>query len=313
MEVIKTTSLHKEFGKQTVVNGIDLTVKQGEIYGFLGRNGAGKSTFINMLTGIILPSSGEFSLFSEKSLTPEIRRKVGVLPDYSTFYDHLTAMQHLRFFSKLCGVKAGKQHCLEVLDKVGMKEHANKKVGKFSFGMKKKLGIAQAIVHNPDLIFLDEPTSGVDAESAIQIQELIRELNRGGMTIFMTSHNLHEVEKICTRIAIMKKGRIMHEGTMDELRQKHNATMTIKLVHSPLASPKKEKTYAFLSKFSHNIEIGASETSVEIGKEDSIPIIIRGLSELGIDLFRVTADQPSLEEIFLEKKVSPQMTEKMHA
>ncbi|RSD28503.1 ABC transporter ATP-binding protein [Mesobacillus subterraneus] len=313
MDVIKTTSLRKEFGKQAVVNGIDLTVKQGEIYGFLGRNGAGKSTFINMLTGIILPSGGEFSLFSEKALTPEIRRKVGVLPDYSTFYDHLTAIQHLRFFSSLCGVKAGKKHCLETLDKVGMKEQANKKVGKFSFGMKKKLGIAQSVVHNPELIFLDEPTSGVDAESAIQIQELIRELNRGGMTIFMTSHNLHEVEKICTRIAIMKKGRITHEGTMDELRKMHNSTMNIKLVHSPLASPKKEKSYAFLSKFSHNILIGPTETSVEVGTEDSIPIIIRGLSELGIDLFRVTADQPSLEEIFLEKKGSPQTADKMHA
>lgn len=313
MDVIKTTSLSKDFGKQSVVKGIDLTVKQGEIYGFLGRNGAGKSTFINMLTGIILPSGGEFSLFSEKNITPELRRKVGVLPDYSTFYDHLTALQHLRFFSKLCGVKADKKHCLEILDKVGIKEHAHKKVGKFSFGMKKKLGIAQAIVHNPDLIFLDEPTSGVDAESAIQIQELIRELNRGGMTIFMTSHNLYEVEKICTRIAIMKKGRIIHEGTMDELRQVHNSTITIKLVHSPLSGQKKEKSYAFLSKLSHNILMGQNETSVEINKEASIPIIIRGLSELGIDLFRVTADEPSLEEIFLEKNSSSQIPDKMHA
>ncbi|WP_156482439.1 ABC transporter ATP-binding protein, partial [Parageobacillus toebii] len=188
MNVIEAAGITKIYGSKTVVDNVDLKVKKGEIYGFLGRNGAGKSTFINIITGIIKPTSGSFKLLDEPNLK-KVKHRIGVLPDYSTFYDSLTAIDHLKYYAKISGYKVSTEHCEYILKRVGLLEHAHKKAGKFSFGMKKKLGIAQAIIHNPDLIFLDEPTSGIDAESGLNIQKLIVNLQKEGKTIFMTSHN----------------------------------------------------------------------------------------------------------------------------
>lgn len=234
MNVIEAVNLSKKYGSKTVVNEVDLHVKKGEIFGFLGRNGAGKSTFINMITGIITPSAGSFKLLNESTLQ-HVHKRIGVLPDYSSFYDSLTALGHLNYYANINGYTLSNEDGKEVLERVGILEHANKKVGKFSFGMKKKLGIAQAIVHDPELIFLDEPTSGVDAESGISIRKLISELQQQGKTIFMTSHNLDEVEKICNRIAIMKDGEITHVGTIDELRARYSSSIQLELKHTPFS------------------------------------------------------------------------------
>ena len=144
---------------------------------------------------------------------------------------------------------------MEVLQLVGLESHAHKKTAKFSFGMKKKLGIAQAIIHDPELIFLDEPTSGLDAESAIHIQKLINDLQKRGKTIFMTSHNLDEVEKICTRIAIMKEGQIVKIGTMDELRAFYRSTITVKLKHSPIPKSEQVNLHQWLESVGRDIEM----------------------------------------------------------
>src|SRR5690625_2754634 len=178
MMMIETKQLKKSYGANEVVKGIDLFVEKGEIFGFLGRNGAGKSTFINMLTGIAQPSSGTYSLLGVTGSTDQVKRKIGVMPDYSTFYGSLNAIDHLKFLSALSGKPVGKQDCLKVLQLVGLNNQAHVKTEKYSFGMKKNLGIAQAIIHDPTLIFLDEPTSGLDAESAIHIQQLIHQLQK---------------------------------------------------------------------------------------------------------------------------------------
>ncbi len=171
MFAIETKDLSKSFGKTTVVKGINLQVQTGEVLGFLGRNGAGKSTFINMLTGIIRPTSGSFSLLGIDGPSDHVKKRIGVMPDYSSLYGNLTAKKHLKYLAGVSGKTVTNQQCIDVLRSVGLEEHANQKAVKFSIVMKKKLGIAQAIIHDPDLIFLDEPTSGLDAESTIEIQQ----------------------------------------------------------------------------------------------------------------------------------------------
>ncbi|WP_340084587.1 ABC transporter ATP-binding protein [Siminovitchia sp. FSL H7-0308] len=301
MFAIETKQLQKVYGATQVVKGIDLTVEKGEVFGFLGRNGAGKSTFINMLTGIIQPSSGTYSLLGVKGPNDQVKKRIGVMPDYSTFYGSLTALDHLKFLSALSGKPTGKHGCLEVLRLVGLEDHAQLKTAKFSFGMKKKLGIAQAIIHDPELIFLDEPTSGLDAESAIHIHKLIHHLQKEGKTIFMTSHNLDEVEKICTRIAIMKEGKVAKIGTMSELRSFYRSTLTVRIKHSPIPKTEELTLNQWLQTVGTDLERKESFITITIDHERKIAEIIRAFNQYKVDIYRVEVDEPSLEEIFLDE------------
>ncbi|MBA4536341.1 ABC transporter ATP-binding protein [Bacillus aquiflavi] len=301
MNVIEAHNMTKIYGPKTVVNNVNLIVKKGEIYGFLGRNGAGKSTFINMITGIVRPTSGEFKLLNESKLD-KVYHRIGVLPDYSTFYDSLTALGHLKYYSKINGYSISTKEGQSILDRVGLLEHANKKAGKFSFGMKKKLGIAQAIVHNPELIFLDEPTSGIDAESGLNIQQLILDLKAEGKTIFMTSHNLNEVEKICTRMAIMKDGSILNEGTLEDLRMRYSSSIEVEIKHSAFSNREIDLIPQFLNSIGKNVKTKGNKTSLVVNSEEKIPSIVRALTNHKIDIYRLNVNEPSLEEIFLDKR-----------
>ncbi|WP_071458874.1 ABC transporter ATP-binding protein [Bacillus massilinigeriensis] len=300
MKAIETKQLRKSYGKTEIVKGISLTVEQGEIFGFLGRNGAGKSTFINMLTGIIHPTSGSFSLLGMEGGDNMAKKYIGVMPDYANLYGSLTAMAHLKYFSALSGKPAAKAVCMEVLQQVGLDEHYNKKTAKFSFGMKKKLGIAQAIIHDPELVFLDEPTSGLDAESVLHIQRLIRDLQKRGKTIFMTSHNLNEVEKLCTRIAILKEGRIVQSGSMDELRAAFRSTINVNIKHSPIPASQQESLHQWLEEAGSNLELNDGEITITVESEQKISEMIRAFQQCRVEIYRVHVKEPSLEDIFLE-------------
>jgi ABC-2 type transport system ATP-binding protein len=301
MNIIETKGLTKSYGSLSVVKGVNLSIHKGEIFGFLGRNGAGKSTFINMLTGIIHPTSGEFSLLGEQVPNDIVKQRIGVMPDYVTFYSSLTPVKHLRMLAALSGKPVTKAQCIEILEKVGLLAHAYKKTSKFSFGMKKKLGIALAIIHDPELIFLDEPTSGLDAESVLVIQNLIKELQQMGKTIFMTSHNLDEVEKICTRIAIMKDGQIIKTGTIEQLRTFYRSTITVKVKHSDIPEKEKETIYQWLRINGTELKAADKHFIINVDEEKKIAEIIRALNRIKVDVLRVEVEEPSLEEIFLEK------------
>ncbi|WP_039043366.1 ABC transporter ATP-binding protein [Sporosarcina sp. ZBG7A] len=295
MNAISVRNLTKSYGRTKAVDSVNLHIKKGELFGFLGRNGAGKSTFINMLTGIIQPTTGEISLLELKN-TNTILKRIGVLPDYTAFYESMTALQHLSYFSSLQGAKKSKMECLTVLEKVGLVPHAAVKVGKYSFGMKKKLGIAQAIINEPDLLILDEPTSGVDAESAIHIQRLLLDLNKKGTTIFMTSHNLDEVEKICTRLAIMKDGRIVNEGTLSELKQKYTESLEVVMAISRRPS---SQLLMEATSITGALDVLESTMSFRATNDEMIQEVVRLLVNNGIGVHRISADQPNLEDIFL--------------
>ncbi|WP_273853408.1 ABC transporter ATP-binding protein [Guptibacillus spartinae] len=297
MYALETKGLTKIYGSKKVVNEIDLKVGQGSVFGFLGKNGAGKSTFINMLAGLIHPSSGSFTILGKQH---HQNQKIGVLPDYSTFYDDLTALQHLKYFSKLLNVKLTKSELLDLLQRVELEDAANVKAKKFSFGMKKKLGIAQALLNKPDILFLDEPTSGVDANAVLTIHRLIQDISKEGTTIFLTSHNLDEVEKLCDDIAIMNQGVITVRGSMQQLRDKHQNKLIVSLKHTQVNATQMSSLRPQLEDLASAIEWGENLTTLTVDGEWLIPEINRSFLHANVDVFRIVVDEPSLEEIFIK-------------
>lgn len=300
MYTIETANLYKKYGDKVIVNNVNLKVKKGTVFGFLGKNGAGKSTFINMLTGLIYPTSGTFKLFGKTDLHKnKLQKKIGVLPDYSTFYDDLTAVDHLKYFSSILGASLSNKEILNILSQVGLEDASNIKAKHFSFGMKKKLGIAQTLINDPDLIFLDEPTSGVDASSALNIHLLIQNIARKGTTVFLTSHNLNEVEKLCDEIAIMNKGIIQARGSMKELRSLYQNNITVHIKHGEITKENDEWLKSKLKSIGNIVEWTSNDTVLIINNEMMIPQINRLFLQLDVDIFRINVDEPSLEEIFL--------------
>ncbi|WP_130859426.1 ABC transporter ATP-binding protein [Gracilibacillus phocaeensis] len=301
MQALQTDQLTKKYGKTTVVDSVDLQILQGSIFGFLGKNGAGKSTLINMVTGLINPSSGSFEMLghSAKKLKA-IQNEIGVLPDYSTFYDDLTALGHLNYFQKLFKLSLSKEDLLRILERVGLADAAHIKVKNFSFGMKKKLGIAQSIINQPKLLFLDEPTSGVDANAVLNIHSLIREIAANGTTIFLTSHNLNEVEKLCDEIAIMNKGKIQTQGTMKQLQEQYQQEIIIYIRHRRITEPEQASLQTALAPLAANVQIRGTSSEITVQEQESIPQVNKWFVEQDVDVFRLEVEEPSLEDIFLQ-------------
>ncbi|GEN85898.1 ABC transporter ATP-binding protein [Oceanobacillus sojae] len=300
MEALQTNQLTKTYGKKTVVDSVDLHIPQGSIFGFLGKNGAGKSTLINMVTGLIKPSSGSFEVLGQSGDRLEsLQKEIGVLPDYSTFYEDLTAFSHLNYFQKLLKQSLSRQDILRVLTRVGLEDAVHVKVKKFSFGMKKKLGIAQSIIHQPKLLFLDEPTSGVDANAVLNIHSLIKEIAVQGTTIFLTSHNLNEVEKLCDEIAIMNKGSIQTQGTMQQLREQYQQVIIVHIHHRSLSEKEQTQLKNSLTELTADTQIAENTSEITVQSNELIPQVNKKFVQQDIGVFRLEVEEPSLEEIFL--------------
>jgi ABC-2 type transport system ATP-binding protein len=209
------------FGGTTVraLDGVSLDVPTGEIFGLLGPNGAGKTTLVKILLGLVHPTDGQAHLFDTPAQRPEARQRVGFLPENHRFPGFLTAEQTLRVYGRLADVPAAARTSRidDLLEHVGLAERRDTKVKTFSKGMLQRLGLAQALLNDPDLLFLDEPTAGVDPVGRRAIRDLVLELRDNGATIFLNSHLLSEVEKVCTQIAILRDGAVVRTGTIDEL------------------------------------------------------------------------------------------------
>ncbi len=203
----------------TAVDGVSLEVGRGTVFGLLGPNGAGKTTLIKILLGLVRKTRGQASLFGRPAGWPASRRRVGYLPEAHRLPPHLTGRQVLLLFGTMCGGdrRTIRRRVPELLEQVDMTADADRKVREYSKGMQQRIGLAQALVHDPELIFLDEPTDGVDPMGRAAIREVIEDRKRGGATIFINSHLLMEVEMTCERVVIMDRGRILREGTTEEL------------------------------------------------------------------------------------------------
>ncbi|EIU0283303.1 ABC transporter ATP-binding protein, partial [Staphylococcus pseudintermedius] len=298
MDAITSSKLTKKYGSKKVVDEVSLSITKGTIFGFLGKNGAGKSTFINMITGLCKPTSGEYKLNCEN-----IYKKVGVLPDYSSMYGDLTGKEHIKYFSNILNVKMSNNEIDDLFDSVGLKEGKNLKIKKYSFGMKKKLGIAQSLINKPEILFLDEPTSGVDANSILTIHKLIREVSKNGTTIFITSHNLDEIEKLCDEVAIMSGGQILTQGSLEQLRKIYEENLHLTIEHSDISLNTKNnierELYDAVSDIK-NLVIGEKKSTIEMNFKKHIPIVVKILVHNGIGIYQIKQKELSLEEIFLK-------------
>ena len=222
--IIVIKNLTKRFGKYTAVDTMNLVVKEGEIFGFLGPNGAGKTTTISMLTTLIKPTAGTAMIAGHDLLTEGVyvRGSIGVVPQTFSLFPELTAEENLQYIGKLYGMTSQqiKTRADYLLKQVTLYEHKDRIAGVFSGGMKQRLSLAASIMSNPKILFMDEPTTGLDPQSRIAMRELTKQLNDEGMTIVYTTHDMEEAEKICDRITIMDKGRIIADGTSKELKSK---------------------------------------------------------------------------------------------
>lgn len=219
-EIIQVKRLTKTFKNLTAVNDLSFTVREGDVYGFLGQNGAGKSTTIRMLLTLIEPTAGSIELFglSLQTHRTEILKQIGAVIEKPDVYKYLSAIDNLQLFARLSGIKPTKQILMQQLEMVGLAGRANDTVKTFSQGMKQRLGIAVALVHDPKLIILDEPTNGLDPQGIADIRNLIRHLSKDlNKTILVSSHLLNEIEQIATRVLIIDKGRKLVEGSAAEL------------------------------------------------------------------------------------------------
>ncbi len=219
MPVIVTENVVKRFGKIEALKGVSLTVERGEIFGLLGQNGAGKTTLIKILLGVIRKTDGSALLLDQPAGTASVRRRVGYLPEDHRFPDYHTGASLLDFYGALLDVPARvrRRRIPEILELVGLKGRMHYKIRTYSKGMKQRLGVAQALLHEPDVIFLDEPTDGVDPVGRREIRDLMQSLKGEGKTIFLNSHLLSEVEQICDRVAILAKGELVREGDIATL------------------------------------------------------------------------------------------------
>ena len=217
--VIEINALTVDYAHKRALDNLSLKVTQGEIFGFLGPNGAGKTTAIKTLLGLIFPKSGHILLHNLLPTNPESRRKVGFLSEEANYYRFLTPLEILMFYGDICKVPrdAAKKRIPRLLELVGLSDVKNKQVGTFSKGMTQKISLAQALIHEPETLILDEPTSGLDPIARMDLRKILKDLKNEGKTIFFSSHELSEVELLCDSIAILKAGRLVKSGSLQEV------------------------------------------------------------------------------------------------
>ncbi len=227
---IETTSLTRRFGDFEAVKDVNLRVDAGQFFGFLGPNGAGKSTTIKMLTGLLAPSSGSIRILGEdlQAKSAEIKRQVGVVPEGMALFGRLTASEYLRFVGRMYGLdqETALQRTRDLLDFMQLADERKKLITDFSHGMQKKLALAAAVIHGPRVLFLDEPFEGVDAVAAGTLKAMLQRMIARGATVFLTSHVLEIVERLCTHVAIIHRGRLVAQGSLAELRDGSGAQGT---------------------------------------------------------------------------------------
>jgi ABC-2 type transport system ATP-binding protein len=302
MNAIEVSGLTKCYGEVTAVDGISFAVTQGELFGFLGPNGAGKTTTINVLTGLARPDAGSIRVGGiDCSTNPKAAQHlVGIVPDESNLYPELTGFENLSFCAALYGMRKAPREARarDLLNTFGLVGAAARKFGGYSKGMKRKLTIAAGIIHQPSILFLDEPTSGIDVASARQIRQLIAELHRGGTTIFLTTHYIEEAERLCDRIAFIVAGRIVRTDTVAALMQQAEGGHVVQFA---LADGARDVSDALGVAFPQLQCRFVSESRLRVESAEPIHIgpLVRFFEERGMEVTEARKIQLSLEEVFV--------------
>ncbi|MDY0406938.1 ABC transporter ATP-binding protein [Virgibacillus sp. 179-BFC.A HS] len=302
MNILEIQDLTKKFGDFIAVDHMSLSVAEGEIFGFLGSNGAGKSTTIHMITGLLRKNKGTIIVLgknSEKSAT-FIKRNIGMVPQELAIYEDLTAYENVHFFAGLYGMRGKKLHerTVEALKFVGLEGKEKIYPRNFSGGMKRRLNIACAIAHRPKLIIMDEPTVGIDPQSRKYILDSVRKLNAMGCTIIYTSHYMEEVEEICTRIAIIDHGKIIAEGTKEQLK---SLITDSKLIVVDVKSPE-AVDLAAIQAIQGVSNVQLDDQTIQIHTElgvNNLNHLIAHFIQNGIEIRSLDEREPNLETVFL--------------
>ena len=298
--IIQVHHLCKTYNQNKAVNDLSFTVNEGDVYGFLGQNGAGKSTTIRMLLTLVKPTSGQISIFG-KQLShhrSEILSQTGAVIEKPDLYKYLSAYHNLSIFAKMSGIKVTRKLLMDQLQMVGLEERANDKVRTFSQGMKQRLGIAVALVHNPRLIILDEPTNGLDPQGIADIRNLILRLSKEmGKTVVISSHLLSEIELIANRMVIINKGEKVVEGNVDVLLDPAHTVVDIDTTNNKASGEKLLQT-----KWAAYLQKGKS-LQLMMNKEE-VPHLINELVAMNIQLLSVNSSH-SLENYFLSLTTNP--------
>lgn len=306
--MIETENLTKVYKNGfKAVDSLNLHVGEGDIFGFLGPNGAGKTTTIRMLDGLLTPTSGTVRIAGMDTFGNllKIKRIIGVVPESHGYYYSMTAAEYLEYFSSLFDSKAdNRDYVLYLLDRVGLSEKRNVPIGQFSRGMKQRLGIAKSLVNRPRIIFLDEPTLGLDPRGQFEIQQLLKEINRSDkITIFITSHQLKDIEVLCSKVGIVKNGRLVEQGSIPELQRKYMANYTMLLntsdndkAHLLLSDMRDVNSVEFMddSRLEVKLRKELNEAQINQTRHD----IMTAMFSASVDIEEMTRRTLSMEDIF---------------
>ncbi|SEK71295.1 ABC transporter ATP-binding protein [Haloferax larsenii] len=289
--MITVENLRKAYGDFPAVVGSDFSVESGEVFGIVGPNGAGKTTTLKMLAGLVEPTDGTASVLGFDPEEPEMRRRLGFLPEESPLYEDMTPRSYLRFFADLYDVprEEGTKRTEAVLDRLDL-EYRDRRLGDMSKGMKRKVAIARSLVNDPDLLIYDEPASGLDPLTTNVVLEFVRELRDEGKTVVFSAHNLFHVESVCDRVVIMNRGEIIARGTIPEIRAEHGETTyrvytTVPLSateHHPATEPEGDQHVAVVDEMA------------------DVEAIREAAEAAGGSVADIRTDEPSLEDIFLQ-------------
>jgi ABC-2 type transport system ATP-binding protein len=298
--VIAITNLTHRFGEHLAVEDLALEVRPGEIFGFLGHNGAGKTTTIRLLNGLLVPSSGEMRVLGFDPLRdgPALRAHTGVLTETPSLDERLSAYDNLSIFADLYGVARFdvRRRVEELLDEFELLDRAKEKVAVYSKGMKQRLAIARALLHEPELLFLDEPTAGLDPLAAQHVHELVLRLaRRNGVTVFLCTHNLAEAERLCDRVAVLDHGRLAALGTPRELTRQYVKWLNVEV---EVGADQVGDCLELLKKHALQARLEKETLLVTLGGRDVIPQLVSWLSGSGIRLYRLAAHESDLEEVY---------------
>ena len=297
---VETRHLRKVYGRSVAVADLSLSVRQGEVFGFLGPNGAGKTTSVKMLMGLVRPSSGEAQLLGRPLGDREAKRRIGFLPELFRFHDWLSGEELLDFHGKLYGMSAQerRRRIPEVLELVGLIDRRHHPLRSYSKGMQQRAGLAQALLNDPDIVFLDEPTSALDPIGRLEVRNVIRTLRASGKTVFLNSHLLSEVEMVCDQVTIIHRGQVAATGPMHELVRRELVVDVVVGVNGP-------DTEVILER--HGVVRAIEETAsgtmmmrLAVNDDEAIAQAVSDLVQAGVPVYAVKPHGLSLEDLFFE-------------
>lgn len=294
MAVIETNNLTKEYSGRLAVNNLNISIREGQVYGFLGPNGAGKTTSIRMILGLIKPSKGSVEVFGKTQNSKNraaILKNVGALIENAASYPHLTAYENLKIMKTL--TDSSYDNIDKVLKTVRLDDVKNKLVKEFSLGMRQRLGIAMALLRNPKLLILDEPTNGLDPSGIHEIRELIKEIpNTYGSTVLISSHLLSEIDQMATHVGIITKGSLVYQGSIEDLRNKGEDKILLR-------TDDIQKTLNVLNENGVSGKVNDGCVEMNYFNDNSVANIIQDIIYKGIKVYRIQEEKTSLEDIFL--------------